>query len=98
MSNLPEASEITSPPTELAAPASAAIQPGASAGMMTKVVRGSLWTLGGQGATMLAAFVATPFVIRLLGTELYGALSPINGLIGYLPFADMGMRTVSTRF
>ncbi len=78
--------------------AGAAVQPDASAGMATRVVRGSLWTLGGQGVALLAAFVATPFVIRLLGAEQYGVLSLINVLIGYLAFADMGMGMASTRF
>lgn len=95
MINQPVASEPASP---VAAPASVAAQPGSSAGMTTKVVRGSLWTLGGQGVTILTALVATPFVIRLLGTESYGVLSLINVLIGYLAFSDMGMGNASTRF
>jgi len=45
-----------------------------------------------------ASLVATPFVIRLLGTESYGVLALINVLIGYLAFADLGMGAASTRF
>ena len=82
---------------------SSATTPGSSPaptkpGFTTRVVRGSLWNLSGQGATLLATFVATPFVIRLLGVEGYGLLALINALIGYLAFADMGMGWASTRF
>src|SRR5438270_5493921 len=98
MSNQPVTGEMASAAAAMAAPASAVVQPHSSAGMTTQVVRGSLWTLGGQGVTILAAFVATPFVIRLLGAEQYGVLSLINVMIGYLAFADMGMGMASTRF
>lgn len=67
-------------------------------GLTSRVVRGSIWNLGGQGVTLLATLVATPFVIRLLGPESYGVLVLINVLIGYLTFADMGMGWASTRF
>jgi O-antigen/teichoic acid export membrane protein len=88
MSNGPTGSDI--------AMQAAAASPGS--GMTTRVARGSLWTLGGQGAVMLALLVSTPFVIRLLGTEAYGVLALVNVLISYLLFADMGMGNASTRF
>src|ERR1700674_4107475 len=69
-----------------------------SGGLTSRVVRGSIWNLGGQGVTLLATLVATPFVIRLLGVESYGLLALINALIVYLAFADMGMGWASTRF
>lgn len=67
-------------------------------GLTSRVVHGSLLNLGGQGVTMLATLVATPFVIRLLGAPAYGVLALVHVLIGYLSFADMGMGTASTRF
>src|SRR5262245_22246490 len=67
-------------------------------GMTTRVLGGTLWTLGGQGIMLLGSFFATPFVVRLLGTESYGVLALINTLIGYLAFADMGMGLAATRF
>jgi O-antigen/teichoic acid export membrane protein len=67
-------------------------------GLTSRVVRGSLWNLGGQGVTMVATLIATPFVIRLLGAPSYGVLALVHVLIGYLSFADMGMGTASTRF
>lgn len=69
-----------------------------SVGMGTQVARGSLWSLGGQGVTMLASLITTPLVIRLLGTEAYGVLALINLLTGYIAFSDLGMGTASTRF
>src|SRR5262252_5549170 len=91
MSEIRLASEHPSPPNR-------SDQPNQADGMTTRVVRGSLWTLSGQGVTILASLIATPFVIRLLGTELFGVLSLINVLIGYISFADLGMTTASTRF
>jgi O-antigen/teichoic acid export membrane protein len=67
-------------------------------GVTSRVVHGSFLNLGGQGVTMLATLVATPFVIRLLGAPSYGVLALVHVLIGYLSFADMGMGTASTRF
>src|SRR3954451_18579499 len=67
-------------------------------GLTSRVVRGGFLNLIGQGVTMLATLIATPFVIRLLGPAAYGVLALIHVLIGYLSFADMGMGTASTRF
>lgn len=69
-----------------------------SPGMTTRVVRGSLWSVGGQAVVIATSLVATPFVIRLLGAESYGVLALINVLIGYIAFADLGMGAASTRF
>lgn len=69
-----------------------------TAGMTARVLRGTLWTLGGQAIMLLGSFIATPFIVRLLGTENYGVLALINILIGYLAFADMGMGLAATRF
>src|SRR5437660_2137669 len=66
-------------------------------GMTTKVVRGSLWTFGGQGVVLIASLIATPFTIRLLGPEAYGLLALVNVLLGYLAFADLGMGLASTQ-
>lgn len=72
--------------------------PRLSEGLTSRVVRGSIWNFGGQGVTLMATLVATPFVIRLLGVEDYGLLALINALIVYLAFADLGMGWASTRF
>ena len=83
---------------EASMPGTASPAPGIGPGLTSRVVHGSLLNLGGQGVTMLATLVATPFVIRLLGAPGYGVLALVHVLIGYLSFADMGMGTASTRF
>ena len=66
--------------------------------MTLKVARGSLWSLGGQGVTLLASLVTTPVVIRCLGAEAYGVLALIGVVLAYVAFSDLGMSTASTRF
>lgn len=66
--------------------------------MTTRVFKGSLWTLVGQVLPLLVSFVATPFVIRLLGAEGFGVLVLIALIPGYLNFADFGMGMASTKF
>ena len=69
-----------------------------TAGMTTKVVKGSLWTLGGQVLPMAVALVATPFTIRFLGSEGYGVLILVGLIPTYFAFADFGMGIASTKF
>ena len=69
-----------------------------TAGMTTKVVKGSIWTLGGLVVPLLVTFVATPFVIRFLGSEAYGVLLLVGLIPTYFGFADLGMGIASTRF
>src|SRR4051794_27057048 len=76
------------------ATASAAIRPR----LGKKVLKGSTWSLFGQGGVLLASAIATPFTIRFLGTERYGALALLNVIVGYFAFADLGMGTAATRF
>jgi len=92
-SNIAEASlpiPAVSEPIENTAPS--------TAGMTTKVVKGSLWTLAGQVAPMAVSFFTTPFVIRLLGSEGYGILILITLIPTYFSFADFGMGLASTKF
>ncbi|MFN2502102.1 MAG: flippase [Pyrinomonadaceae bacterium] len=69
-----------------------------TAGLTTKVVIGSLWTLAGQIVPLGLSFVATYFVIRLLDDDGYGALIFIGLVPTYLAFADLGMSVASTKF
>jgi O-antigen/teichoic acid export membrane protein len=73
-------------------------QPPSTAGMTTKVVKGSLWTLAGQVAPLLATLISTPITIRLLGNEGYGILILVGLIPMYISFADLGMGVASTRF
>lgn len=69
-----------------------------TAGMTTKVVKGSLWTLAGQIAPMAVTLIATPFTIRLLGSAGYGVFILVALIPTYLGFADFGMGLGSTKF
>jgi O-antigen/teichoic acid export membrane protein len=62
------------------------------------VIRGGFWSVGGQVSLIIAALVATPFVIRLLGVKAYGLLALLGLLIGYGAFVDLGMGAASTKF
>lgn len=66
--------------------------------MTTKVVKGSIWSLVGQIAPLAMSLVATPFVIRLLGSEGYGVLILVGLIPSYFGFADLGMSIASTKF
>lgn len=69
-----------------------------TAGMTTKVVKGSLWTLTGQVMPLGVSLFTTPFVIRMLGAESYGVLILVGLIPTYLGFADFGMGIASTKF
>jgi O-antigen/teichoic acid export membrane protein len=62
------------------------------------VAKGSLWSLGGNGLTLLASAAATPFTLRLLGPKGYGLWSLLQVAIAYLALADFGTSAGSTRF
>src|SRR5580765_5021242 len=66
--------------------------------MTTKVVKGSLWTLGGQVLPMAVALIATPFTIRFLGSEGYGVVILVGLIPTYFSAAEFGMTTASTKF
>lgn len=69
-----------------------------NAGMTTKVVKGSMWTLAGSVAPLAVSFISIPFVIRFLGTESYGVLLLVGLIPTYFSFADFGMAVASTKF
>jgi O-antigen/teichoic acid export membrane protein len=63
-----------------------------------KVAHGTVWSVVGRVAALLAAFISTPFQTRLLGTEQYGIWALANTLIAYLTYTSLGMGDASTRF
>lgn len=85
------------PPKENLIPQASQMPP-STAGMTTKVVKGSLWTLAGQVLPLGISLFTTPFVIRMLGTEGYGVLILIGLIPTYFAFADLGMGIASTKF
>lgn len=66
--------------------------------MTTKVVKGSMWTLGGSVLPLMVSFISTPFIIRFLGSEAYGVLILVGLIPTYFAFADFGMGIASTKF
>ncbi len=76
----------------------AKIHPPSTAGMTTKVVKGSMWTLGGSVLPLAVSFISTPFIIRFLGAESYGVLLLVGLIPTYFSFADFGMGIASTKF
>jgi len=62
------------------------------------VLRGASYGTAGQFAVLASAFIATPFLVRLLGAERYGVLALVSLLVGYFLFTDLGMGAASTRF
>src|SRR3954470_2434706 len=68
------------------------------AGLTAKVFRGSSFGTAGQFAVLASAFVATPFLVRMLGAERYGVLALVSLVVGYFLYADLGMGAASTRF
>jgi O-antigen/teichoic acid export membrane protein len=73
-------------------------QPPSTAGMTTKVVKGSMWTLAGSVLPLAVSFISTPFIIRFLGAESYGVLLLVGLIPTYFSFADFGMGVASTKF
>lgn len=67
-------------------------------GLTSKVVKGSFWTLLGHVAPLLFSFFATPFVIRMLGTDAFGVFILVGLIPTYFNFADFGMGMASTKF
>ena len=54
------------------------------------------WSLLGQIAPVLAAFIALPILVRLLGTERIGLLSLITIVVGYFSILDLGLSRAVT--
>jgi O-antigen/teichoic acid export membrane protein len=95
--NLFSLAEVT--PEETAeSPAEPTSQAPSTAGMTTKVVKGSLWTLVGQVGPLAVSLITTPFVIRMLGADSYGVLILVGLIPTYFGFADFGMGVASTKF
>src|SRR5438270_5414743 len=73
-------------------------EPSQTSGVLTTVVRGTIWSVVASGATAITSFLITPFTIRLFGPEEYGMWAILTTIVGYFGFADLGMGTASTRF
>jgi O-antigen/teichoic acid export membrane protein len=67
-------------------------------GVLTTVVRGTVWSVVASGVAAGVSFLVTPFTLRLFGPEQYGIWAILTTIISYFGFADIGMGTASTRF
>ncbi|MEO7106179.1 MAG: flippase [Rhodoferax sp.] len=53
--------------------------------------RNTLWNLAGTAIPMAAALLLIPFTLHRLGSEAFGVLTLVWGLIGYFSVFDMGV-------
>lgn len=53
--------------------------------------RNTLWNLAGSAIPLLAAVVCIPFTLGRLGSEAFGVLTLVWGLIGYFSLFDLGV-------
>ena len=70
----------------------------APSGLGSGLASATALSVTGQAAALAAALIATPFVLRLLGTAQYGFLSLMIAILSYVVLADLGMGQASTRF
>ena len=61
------------------------------------VARSGAWAFLGQALVLASGFVATPFVVRLLGPVKYGLWSLLQSIRSYYTLADVGMASASTK-
>lgn len=57
---------------------------------MSRVVRNSAFNLVGQGITLLAGLISIPIAFRNLGTERFGLLTLVWGMLSYAIVFDLG--------
>ena len=63
-----------------------------------QVATGGTWGLSGRVLVLLAAMVATPFTVRLLGPSGYGTWALLQTSLTLATLTDLGMATASTKF
>ncbi len=61
------------------------------------LARNTLFSLGGQAATLIAAFIAVPLLVDGLGTARFGVLTLAWATIGYAQVFDLGMGRALTK-
>jgi len=57
-----------------------------------------LWNFFGQGWLFVLAFLATPFIVRRLGVDLYGIYVLIGIIIDYFAFLQFGVGTAAVKY
>lgn len=69
----------------------------ASGSTSVQVAAAGAWGLAGRMVMLIANFVATPFLIRLLGPSRYGLWALLQTSVMWAWLADIGMATASTK-
>ncbi len=64
--------------------------------------RRAVWNVlsnwGAFALNALIAFVLSPYIVRTLGSDLYGAWVLVGSLVGYLGLLDVGVRGAVTKY
>jgi O-antigen/teichoic acid export membrane protein len=63
-----------------------------------QVARGSVWSISGKVAVLLASLIGMPFTLRLLDPAEFGVWTLMSTIMTYLVIVDFGMATASTKF
>ena len=63
------------------------------AGLRERLIRNTVYGIGGRILGLAVTFVLTPFVVSRLGTEVYGIYALASVLTGYLALLDLGLGT-----
>jgi O-antigen/teichoic acid export membrane protein len=63
-----------------------------------RFARNVSWSVVGQGAAAVAAFLFTPYLVHHLGAELYGLFLLLNALAGYLMLLTFGAGNAAVKF
>src|SRR6202795_4595096 len=60
--------------------------------------RNTAFNLGGEVSAFCIGLICIPYVIRTLGTEVFGILSIAWMLLGYMSAFDLGLTRATTKF
>lgn len=63
-----------------------------------RFARNVSWSVVGQGASAVAAFLFTPYLVHRLGVERYGLFVLLNALAGYLLLLSFGAGGAAVKF
>src|ERR1700688_478328 len=60
--------------------------------------RNTAFNLGGEVAAFCIGLICIPYVIKTLGTDVFGILSIAWMLLGYMSLFDLGLSRATTKF
>jgi len=62
------------------------------------LVGNGAWTSTGHAVQLVVLFFLSPFIVHRLGDSLYGVWEMVASLVGYMGFADLGVRPAVVHF